>query len=338
MRNLLLGFVACAPLMAIAPAQGETLKEALEIAYQTNPTIRAERARLRATQESKAQAWANALPQVSAQSDYSRTDTSQTAVVRCRAEGPTTVDRKLDTFNAGVNAQQPIFTGFRNFNAIKQADARIRAGGAQLIATEQRVLSDVASAYFNVQRSMAVYELRKKNVDVLTRQNEMATVRFEVGEITRTDVAQADARLALSRAQLSNAQGELSIARSAYAQLVGQSPGDLESVNELPILPDSYDVAVALAREYAPQIIASREQAEIARRDISIAKGALLPSVSLTAGYQYADEPSFFIDESESFAFGARASDAVICGRRQLFAHSPGKGATRSGAFTNGGG
>ncbi len=311
MRVFLLSLIACAPLVHGAPAAAETLQDALSLAYQTNPTIRAERARLRATGEAKAQAWAGALPQISATGSYNKVDSTQSSNF---TGTPQTINSDLNTLNAAVNAEQPIFTGFRNFNAIKQAGARVRAGGAQLVATEQQVLNDVATAYFNVQRNQAVHELTTKNVAVLFRQQEMAAVRFEVGEITRTDVAQADARLAGARAELSRALGDLAVARAGYAQLVGQAPGELEKVDYLPELPDTLDVAQALAFEFAPAVIGAREQSEISRRQVSIARGALLPSVSLTAGYQYAEEPSSFVDSDEQFAYGARASVPLFLG------------------------
>lgn len=311
MRALFPALMACALIAGAPSASGETLRDAMALAYQTNPTIRAERARLDALRESKAQAWAGALPQISASGSYSKVDSTQTSNF---TGTPQTLSSNLDTLSYGVNAEQPIFSGFRNYNAIKQAGARIRAGGAQLIGTEQQVLSDVATAYFNVERNMAVYKLNKRNVEVLLRQNEMATVRFEVGEITRTDVAQADARLAGARAQLSRAQGDLAIARAAYAQLVGQSPGDLEPVESLPELPETHDAAQALAFEFAPALVAAREQLEVSRRQVKIAKGALLPTVSLTAGYQRAEEPSTFIDTDEQFAYGARATMPFFLG------------------------
>lgn len=316
MRIFLLSFMAVAPLalatMTAGPASAETLQDAMALAYQTNPTIRAERARLKATRESKAQAWAGALPQISGTGSYQRVDSSQTA--NFTGSGPMPIDSKLNTLSAGVNAEQPIFTGFRNFHAIKQAAARVRAGGAQLVATEQQILNDVATAYFNVQRNMAVHRLTTQNVAVLFRQQEMASVRFEVGEITRTDVAQADARLAGARAELSRALGDLAVARATYAQLVGQAAGELEAVEYLPDLPETLDAAKALAQEFAPAAVGAREQAEISRRQVGIARGALMPSVSLTAGYQYTEEPSSFIGVDEQFAYGARATVPLFAG------------------------
>ncbi|MHA7873042.1 MAG: TolC family outer membrane protein [Hyphococcus sp.] len=304
--------VMVAALAALAaPSQAETLRDALALAYQTNPTIRAERARLDALRETKSQALAGALPQITASGSYSRVDANQTLNF---GEGPLQVENQLNTITGAVNAEQAIFTGFGNYNAIKQANARIRAGGAQLAATEQAVLRDVAAAYFNVQRNMSVYELNKRNVEVLLRQNEMATVRFEVGEITRTDVAQADARLAGARANLSQAQSNLAIARANYMQLVGQAPGDLELVEDLPELPETLEASLSLARQFAPAVIAAQEQSEASRRQINVARSQILPRISAVAGYQYADEPSNFVIQDEQFSYGARATMPLFLG------------------------
>ncbi len=289
------------------PASAESLRDALALAYQTNPTIRAERARLRALRQSRAQAWAGALPQISAGGTYDKVDTTQSSTLGSS-------DSKLNSLAASVTAEQPVFTGFRNLNAIKQAGSRIRAGGAQLVGAEQQIMLEVAGAYFNVQRNLAVFDLNTQNVTVLVRQHEMAKARFNVGEITRTDVSQAEARLAEARARLSSAQGNLAIARANYAQLVGQMPGDLEADTELPELPETLEAAQTVATQYAPALIAAREQAEVSRRQVNIARGAFLPSVSLTAGYQYAEEPSFFVQNSEEFRFGARASMPIFLG------------------------
>ena len=324
MRRLLLCAAAGAPLALVslmagaAPASAESLRDALALAYETNPTIRAERARLRATGEARAQAWAGALPQVSANGSIDQTDLTQTVQFPINEQGdlapPSGDNVDFTAIAVGVEASQPVFTGFRNFNAIKQARARIRAGGAQLIATEQQVLRDAATAYFDVQLTMAIYQLNLKNVEVLRRQNEMAQVRFEVGEITRTDVAQSEARLADARAQLSQAQGNLAVARAGYAQLIGRAPGDLEPVEELPELPDALEAAQSLAREFAPAAVGARERAEVSRRQIAIARGSLLPSVSLTTSYQYAEDPTPFTVDSEQFAYGVRASVPIFQG------------------------
>jgi outer membrane protein len=297
-----------------AAALGETLEDALSLAYGANPTIRAERARLDAVRESKAQAWAGALPQITASGGYSRIENTQTAAPGLLSPSATMAASNLDALTAGVSAEQPVFTGFRNFHAIKQAEARIRAGGAQLASVEQQVMRDVADAYFDVRFNMAIFELNRRNADVLLRQKEAAAARFRVGEITRTDVAQTDARLAAARADLADARGELAIARANYARLVGRPPGDLEPAARLPELPDNLESAQSIARQFAPDLIAAREQGEVSRRQVKAARGALLPSVSLAAGYRYAGEPSAFIENDEQFAYGARVSIPLFQG------------------------
>ncbi len=312
MRAAILSLLAsvCLGLLA-APARADTLQDALSLAFQTNPTIRAERARLRATKETRAQAISAALPQISANGSYSKVDSKQ---VSNFSGQPVQRDTQFNPLTANLEAEQRVFTGLRNFNAIKQAGARIRAGGAQLASVEQQVLRDVAGVYFDVQLNIAIYELNNANVTVLLRQQEMAQARFDVGEITLTDVAQADARLAAARADMSNAQGNLAISRAAYARLVGQLPGDLEPVEGLPQLPETIGDAQVIAAEFAPPLIMAREQSEISRRQVKIAKGALLPTVSLTASYQYADQPSSFVSRDEQFAYGARASIPLFFG------------------------
>ncbi|MBB5519889.1 TolC family outer membrane protein [Amphiplicatus metriothermophilus] len=296
-------------------AGAQSLEEALALAYRANPTIRAERARLRATQELKAQARAGALPQISAQGSYSRIDETQT-INQAAFGGTGAAARtfKLDTLSGQVTAEQPVFTGFRNLNAIRQAKARIRAGGAQLAATEQAVLRAVATAYFDVLRDRVVYDASRNQVEVLLRQLDETQARFRVGEVTRTDVSQAEARLARARADLASAQAQLAVSRASFAELVGQAPGELEDDPETPDLPESLDAAKALARSYAPAVVAAREQAEASRRQVAIARGALLPSVSLTASYQYAEEPSTFVLDDEQFVYGARASVPIFQG------------------------
>lgn len=301
-----------------AGARAETLRDALELAYRTNPTIRAERANLRAVEEGRAQAIADILPQINGTASAERVDTTITSLFGVDPSDPNAAplvtDSTFSPLTAGVNAEQRVFSGFREFNAIKQASARIRAGGAQLAAVEQRVLSEAATAFFDVQLAEDVFALNRNNVSVLMEQQRLADLRFEVGEITRTDVAQANARLSAAQADLTTARGDLAVARAAYRRIIGQSPAELEAASALPPTPQTLENAQAAARRIAPDIVAAREQSEASRRQVAIAKGALLPSVSLVAGYQFADEPSNFILESEEFTFGARATIPLFQG------------------------
>jgi outer membrane protein len=312
-RMLKLLGAAALLVLPLSGAAAESLTDALALAYASNPTIRAERARLRATEELKAQAWSGALPQISAQGGYSNVKDTQTINPAIFGTGGTRTST-FQPLTGSVSGELPVFTGFRNYNAIRQARARVRAGGAQLAAVEQDVLSRVATAYFDVLRDLAIYDSNANNVEVLVRQKQEADLRFKVGEVTKTDVSQAEARLAGARAGLAGAQAQLAFSRATYAELVGQAPGTLEPVLALPDLPESLDSAKELADAYAPGVVAAREQEEASRRQVAIAKGALLPSVSIVAGYDYADEPSTFIQKDETFSYGVRASAPLFAG------------------------
>jgi outer membrane protein len=306
-------------LLTAAPGalSAQSLNDALRVAYQTNPTIRAERARLRATEELKAQAWADALPQINAAGSLA--DTRNTQSLNPGVFGPggsQTFD--FNPLTGQVEGSMPVFDGFRNVNAIRQARARVRAGGAELASVEQTVLRNVAAAYFDVLRDQTIYESTVNNVEVLARQKRESDIRFEVGEITKTDVAQAEARLSQARANLASAQAQLAVSRARYAELVGAQPGDLDKAPALPEVPETLEAATTLARGYAPAVIAARERESASRRQISIARSAFLPTVSVTANYQYAEEPNTFVNSDETFSYGLRASVPLFTGGRNL--------------------
>ena len=207
-----------------------------------------------------------------------------------------------------------MFNGFRNVNQIRQAAARVRAGGAQLAAVEQDVLLQVATAYFDVVRDSGVYKANVNNVDVLVSQQKEAQLRFDVGELTRTDLAQAAARLAGARAQLTTSQASLSISRARFAELTGGLPGTLDDNPPLPPVPESREAALAQAAILAPPVLAARANEESSRKQIAIAKSVFTPDVALTSTYQYSDEPSAFTATDEQFSYGVRATIPIFQG------------------------
>ncbi|MEO0319342.1 MAG: TolC family outer membrane protein [Pseudomonadota bacterium] len=307
-----LGALVLAGSMAIvAGASAESLQDAMAVAYRTNPTVQSERARLRATGELKAQALAGLLPQISASGNLGRSVVSQSS----SAGGP--FDQQnvpLDQASYAAQGEQLLFDGFRSIQAVKQAAAQIDAAEAQLIGTEQQLLSDVASAYFDIVRDMAVYDLNRTNVEVLLQQLDQAQVRFRVGEITRTDVAQADARLAGARANLTNASAQLAVSRARYVQLVGQSPASLEAETRAPALPASLEDAKAMALQVAPAVLTAKATERASSRAVKIAKGNFAPRITANADYQFAEEPSTFITETDSYTYGVRANLPIFQG------------------------
>lgn len=312
---------AALTIAALSPgtANAESLRDVLTVVHETSPILRAERKRQAALSEADNQAWANALPQVSAEAAIQKVDEElafNSAVLGPAGAGVQNFDLETKTYS--VSAQQPIFTGLRNFNAIRQAKARIRAGEAQLAGVEQQVLRDTVAAYFDVVRDFEVFNVNAANVDVLIRQQRDADARFELGVVTRTDVLQAEARLAGARASLAQARARLSVSRARFKELVGAEPVDLEGALPPPPLPETMDEALAFAAEYAPQAIIAREREDASRRQVNIERGAFAPTVALTASYLHADEPSSFVTQDEQFVYGLRASIPIFQGGLRL--------------------
>lgn len=298
-----------------SPSLAQDLYDVLEIVYQTNPNIRAERNRQNATEELKDQALAGALPQVVGSASIGKTTNNQTTTAGLFSGGnPTTQRFKLENTGLSVSGEQAVFTGFRNYNAFKQARSRIDAGAAQLDALEQQVLFNAVTAYFDVARDLEVYNANASNVAVLLKQLDDSKVRFELGDITRTDVLQAEARLAGARAQLSGAKSNLADSRARYKEIVGSAPGTLIADRALPALPETVEEAIAIAFENAPAFEIVQQEEKASRREIQIAQGARLPTVSLTASYSRADEPSSFIIQDEQWSYGIRATIPIFQG------------------------
>src|SRR5690606_29227612 len=162
-----------------------------------------------------------------------------------------------------------------------QAESQVRAGRAFLQSVEQTVLLNAVTAYMDVLREQANVELTTNNEQVLARQLEATRDRFEVGEVTRTDVAQAEARLSRATADRVAAQGRLGVQRATYARVIGSMPGSLEPAPPLPPLPATLQEAIAMAEREHPDLEAAKYVEDAARYGVRAATGALLPSVNL---------------------------------------------------------
>jgi outer membrane protein len=276
LRAALLVSVFAAPSALAA----DTLTDALVKAYQNNPQLMAERANLRATDEEVAQAIAQWRPTITVNGSFTRSDSEFKSDVP-----PVSTDTRSDNWGANVTASQTLFAGGTILAQRRQADAQVRAGRARLHATEQTVFLDTVTAYMNVVRDGAVVSLNKTNIELLQKQLEAARARFEVGEITRTDVSQAEARLAAGQFQLTAAEANLVASRTFYERTVGESPGTLAPKPDVPVLPDNEATARETANKGNPQLAAAREAEEAANQAIDFAVGSLLPRVSVSATY-----------------------------------------------------
>ncbi|MED5550019.1 MAG: TolC family outer membrane protein [Pseudomonadota bacterium] len=298
-----------------APAWGQSLEDTLIMAYNSNPTLQAERANLRAIDEGRVQAMAGRLPTVSADASISRqhVESQSTFVIGDdRVASSSTSDATPKNYS--ITASQLVYGGGQVSGAIDQATAQIMAGRESLRAVEQTVLVDAVTAFMDVRRDARVVEIRRNNAEVLAQHLQAARDRFEVGEITRTDVAQAEARLSGAQAELSAAQSQLAVSRAAYERVTGQPPATLEEPPALPGMPDSLADAAEFAYQSSPQLLAARFSEESARHAIRIARSNLRPEVTLSASASAARDSSFSGDERDSTSVTGRVSIPIFTG------------------------
>ena len=281
-QRWLLSSAAIVAVLGTGPAWGESLQEALVSAYETNPTLLAERARLRAIDETLPQASSGWKPTIVLSGTYGETEGSTKL-------GGVTTDVDTEPVTGTATLTQPVFRGGRTFFNVMQARANVRAGRARLHNVEQQILLSAVAAYFDVIRDEATVELARNNVVVLDRQLQAAKDRFEVGEITRTDVAQAEARKSRIESVLIASEAQLTASRSAYEQIIGRMPGSLERKVDLPALPGSEAEALELARQLNPTLIAARETERASSHGVKSATGQLLPSLSVRAQYLHSE-------------------------------------------------
>jgi len=277
----------CGVALSAQSALAETLDEALGLAYQNNPTLLAARAALRSVDESVPIALSGWRPSLSVNGNVSRTR-QETEIIRGASGGAIFGGGTTLRTSQSVVAQfrQPVFRGFETIAGTAQAKAQVMAQRARLQSTEAQVLLDAASAYLDVLRDQAVVELQRNNVQVLTRQFEATNDRFNVGEITKTDVAQSQARLEGSKAALIQAESDLARSRAAYENSIGKPPETLTKPEAAVGLPGALDEAIDAAIKANPAFLAADFTAQAAQEGISVSRSDLLPTVDLEAQYQ----------------------------------------------------
>ena len=299
LRPLIISAASAVAVLAAMPASAETLTEAMAEAYTTNPSLLAERARLRATDEELNQANAGWRPTVIVNGSAGWTEDYEN-------------DISGDSWSADITASQNIFDGGAVFARRGIAKAQIGAGRASLRGVEGSVLLAAVTAYMDVVRDLSTVELSRRQVDVLARERQAAQDRFDVGEISRTDVAQAEARLSGARTNLISAEAQLEASRAAYIRVIGRAPKNLQASPGLPALPKSLEDAIAEALALNPALVAARENQLGSEAGVDLAVSGLLPSVDLTARYQVGESNSDAIlstdrtTDSGSVGIGAR--------------------------------
>ena len=272
LRRLALGSIAVA--LAGGAASADTLREALVSTYRTNPTITAQREALRGTDAGVAIARAQGRPRLSATAGVNQ-DLTRTGGGNGR------------NFSAGVDLSYPLFNGGAVKNSVRAATTRVEAGRATLRAVEGDVFTDAVSAYMDVIRDRAITELNENQVRVLDTNLQATRDRFEIGDLTRTDVAQSEARLSLARANLETARARQAASEESYRRVTGQAPGTLAPPPPLPPLPATPEQAVQIALVNNPDVIAIQRQAKAAGLDVRVAGASRLPTLSAIGSSRY---------------------------------------------------
>jgi outer membrane protein len=257
-----------------APAAAQEFYEALASAYASNPRLLAARAELRAVNEGVPQELSNYRPFVSINGFAGAQE-----IDRNTGEGAETTY----PFEASIGVSQPLYRGGRTVSGVARAEAEVHAQRAILKAIEQDVLLSAAIAYMDVWRDEAVLRLNVNNERVLTRQLEATQDRFDVGELTRTDVAQSQARLARATAERIGAEGDLTASRAVFEEIIGIPPGTVEPPEPLAGLPKSEDDAVSASLEGNPDIAAAEFAEKAAQHQVRNSEGELYPEISLSA-------------------------------------------------------
>ena len=311
-KRFLAALLVSATMLSPLPASAETILGALSKAYQNNSQLNSARAGVRITDEGVAIAKSGYRPTVagSASIDYSNT----------RSAGQTV---RLGTANFGIQLNQMLFDGFQTRNNVAAAEAQVQASNEGLRNTEQNILLAAASAYMDVIRDRQIATLTEQNLKFLTEQVRAARSRLEVGEGTRTDVAQAEASRSAAVAKASAARAQALASAATYHQLVGEEPGQLKAASPLAkLLPRSLDSAIAAAAAEHPAILANEHLVDAASFSVKSAEGALLPQVSASAGVSqnYRDQSPSSIGnpngDSTSASIGATLTIPIYTGGR----------------------
>lgn len=297
-RKSFLLSVASGVLLFGAQAHAETLNEALVKAYLNNPTLKSERATVRATDEGVSQALANWRPDVSWDGSIYRSQSSNNSRTGSNR------DQGLTPMTSTFTVTQPLFRGFQTISETDKEEANVKSGRYDLAVKEQEVLLNTVTAYSNVLRDIAVLDLNKNNEAVLLRQLEATKDRFEVGELTRTDVSQAEARYAKATADRIQSESDLESSRANYKNLVGDLPVDLTTPQQLGDLPTSAEETLEKASKNNPEFLAAYYDEVAAVENIDQTAGQLLPELNLVASSTTSLESSSQGSRSEDNRIG----------------------------------
>src|SRR6478735_1889317 len=298
---LLLAFVG--PL----PALADTIEAALVRAYQNNPQLNAQRAQVRFTDENVPQALSGYRPKVAvtASAGYQYTDTLSTQGGDARTLVRTGIHGANPPRSVGATVTQTLFNGQQTANKTRAAESQVSGSREALRVLEQTLLLAAATIYMDYLRDAAIVEVQNSNVRVLEQTLKQTRDRFNVGEVTRTDVAQSEAQLAAGKTQLLTAEANLNTTRSNFRRIIGNEPENLAPGSPVDrFLPATLPASVELGLTQNPNVTASMFGIDVSYLQVKVAEGALLPTVTFQAAVQQSYESTQTLYRS----FGASAT------------------------------
>ena len=286
-----------------SPVLAQTMEAALGRAYSANPTLNAQRAAVRATNENVPQALSGYRPRITASADIGASITESDTPFNSQGTG-SPHNRSVSRLNprgAGLQIDQNIFDGGKTRSSVSQAESQVLGARATLRNTEQNVLLDAATSYMNVLRDTAILNLNRNNVEVLEEQLRQTRDRFQVGEVTRTDVAQAEARLSSAQSQAILAESNLKTSIARYRQNVGAEPKQLAPGRPVEnLLPKSLPAALNSALQAHPAIIAALHGVDAAELQVKVTEADLYPVLGVRGTVQQRYDNQFFGDNRAS--------------------------------------
>jgi outer membrane protein len=306
--HVALPLVAIALLLACGSGKADTLEWALVQAYQNNPSLNAQRASLRATDENVPQALSGYRPKLSATASGGYNFTNSTSVIPLG--GIASASTYGETFlsrSVGATGSYTLFNGYQTANKTRQAESQVQAARETLRVTEQQVLLDAATAYMNLLRDKAVVDLNRRNVEVLTEQLRQTRVRLQVGELTPTDVAQSASRLAAARMTLLGVESNYATSQANYRRVIGVEAGRLAPGTPVDRMsPNTLAKAIAQGQEQSPSVLAAAYGVDVAELAVKVSEGALYPSLILTGSVSQGTYPAYeVIRETQASVLGA---------------------------------
>lgn len=298
-----------------ASENARSLMESLSYALNNNSELAAAKSQYLAVHRSQFVSLSTMLPQVSAFARYNYHKTGE--------QDPGFIYDENDDDAYGLSVSYDVFTSGKNLNAYRSARADVRKQNQDRLAVEQNILLDAITSHFNVVRDEAVYQLNEKNVEILTRQLQAVKDRFEVGVVTRTDVAQSQARLAAARSELIAAQTSLQASRAFYERTIGVPPENLQEEADFPTLPASIEDSLAVGRAQNPLLNSARENARASTLSAYSAVGAAMPQLRVIGSYtRYDDQtpnPAIGkLEEGEIYEVSATLTVPLFTGGRNL--------------------